>query len=99
MRALLALPLLVLAACASNSPKDLQKMSTLDVCYEAMMEPDKKPMAEAEIRRRNTNCDQYSAELKKMAEQEMRAGGSGPQAGDAAKAAGAQSSGGGMGRY
>src|SRR5215472_6014609 len=101
MRAFLLFPLAVLAGCASTSAKDLEKMSTIDVCYFAMMEPDQKAMAKAEIRRRNANCDQYSAELKKMADQEMRAGGSGPSTSDAAKAgAGTMGGGtGGMGRY
>ena len=97
MRALIVLPLFVLAACASTSPQDLQKMSTVDVCYMGMMEPDKKPMVEAELQRRSANCEQYSAELKKMADQEMRAGGSGPQGTDAARSA--PSGTGGMGRY
>ncbi len=103
MRALLLFPFLAIAACASTSPKDLEKMSTIDVCYLAMMEPDQKPLAEAEIRRRNANCDQYTAELKKMAEQEMRAGGSAPQSStDTAKSGGFGSPSGGtggMGRY
>lgn len=104
MRAFLLFPLVIIAACASTSPKDLEKMSTLDACYLAMMEPDKKPMVEAELQRRNANCEQYSAELKKMADQEIRAGG-GPSGMDAAKSAGAPTSsgggmgGGGMGRY
>lgn len=101
MRALLVFPLVAIAACASTSPKDLAKMSAIDVCYLAMMDPDEKPKAETELRRRDANCDQYSAELKKMADQEMRAGGSGPQSTNAAKSSGygTPSGGGGMGRY
>lgn len=76
MRALYVFPLLVLVACAGTSPKDLEKMSTLDVCYEAMMDADKKPMAEAELKRRQESCDKYSEQLKQMASQEARAGGS-----------------------
>ena len=102
MRALLLFPLLAIAACAStSSPKDLEKMSTVDACYLAMMEPEKKPMVDTEMQRRGANCMDHEAELKKMADQEMRAGGSGPQGTDAAKSSGygVAPSGGGMGRY
>src|SRR5439155_8824839 len=97
----LALPLLALAACAATSPKDVEKMSTVDACYLAMVEPEKKAMVDAEINRRKANCMDHEAELKKMADLEMRAGGSGPQGTDAAKASGygVAPSGGGMGRY
>src|SRR3954469_5094168 len=100
MRAALLAPLVLVAACASTSPKDLEKMSAIDVCYVAMMDADQKQLAEAELRRRNINCEPYSAELKKMADQEMRAGGSGPQGTDAAKSSGyGGAPSGGMGRY
>ena len=81
MRSFLLLPLAVLAACAtSTSPKDLEKMSTLDVCYEGMMDPDRRQMVENELNRRKETCDKYDAQLKKMAEAERRAGGSAPGA-------------------
>ena len=104
MRALLALPLFAIAACASTtSPKDVEKMSTVEACYLGVVEPDKKPMVDAEMQRRKANCMDHEAELKKMADQEMRAGGSGPQGTDAARAAGmggpSSGSGTGMGRY
>ena len=55
------------------------------------------------MQRRKANCMDHEAELKKMAEQEMRAGGSGPQGTEAAKAPGmggpSSGSGAGMGRY
>lgn len=91
---LFPLPLLVvamLAACAGGSPKDLEKMATLDVCYEGMMDPDKRQMVENELNRRKETCDKYDAQLKQMADQEMRAGGSAPGAaitGGAAKPGG-----------
>ena len=85
MRALLLLPVFALAACASTSPKDLEKMSTLDVCYEGMMDPDKRALVETELNRRKETCDKYDAQLKKMADQEMRAGGTAPAAGDAGR--------------
>ena len=96
MRALLVFPLLALAACAATSPKDLEKMSTVDACYLAMMEPEKKPMVDAEMQRRRANCADHEAELKKMADVEMRAGGAGP-AGASVTGGAAKSSGGGMG--
>ena len=103
MRALQAFPLVALAACAATSPKDVEKMSTVDACYLAMVEPEKKPMVDAEMQRRKANCMDHEAELKKMAEQELRAGGSGPQGTDAARTPGVGgpggSAGGGMGRY
>jgi hypothetical protein len=89
MRSFLLLPLAVLAACAtSTSPKDLEKMSTVDVCYLGIVEPDTKAMVDTEMARRKANCQDYEAELKKMADLELRAGGSGPQGTDAAKAGG-----------
>jgi len=93
MRALLAFPLVALAACAATSPKDVEKMSTLDACYLGMMEPEKKPMVDAEMQRRRANCADHEAELKKMAELEMRAGGGGP-AGASVTGTAAKSSGG-----
>lgn len=101
MRALLLFPVVALAACAGAQPKDIEKMSTVDACFLAMMEPDKKPMVDADMQRRKENCMDHEAELKKMADQEIRAGG-GPAGMDAAKAAGVPSGGmgsGGMGRY
>ena len=85
MRALLLLPVFVLAACAGTSPKDLEKMSTLDICYEAMMDPDRRAMVDTELNRRKETCDKYDAQLKKMAEQEMRAGGTAPSTGDSGR--------------
>ena len=100
MRALLLLPVFALAACASTSPKDLEKMSTIDVCYEGMMDPDKKEAMQAELNRRQENCDKYADKLKEMAAQEARAGGPGAQGTDAAKSSGYGSApSGGMGRY
>ena len=97
MRPILLVPVLALAACAAATPKDVEKMSTVEACYLAMTEPEKKPMVDAEMQKRNASCADHEAELKKMAEQEQRAGGSGPQGTDAARSA--QPSGGGMGRY
>ena len=104
MRAVLLFPFVALAACASTpSPKDVEKMSTIDACYLAMVEPDTKAMVDAEMQRRKANCMDHEAALKKMADQEMRAGGSGPQQStDAAKSGlgqGGGMGGGGMGRY
>ena len=94
MRALLLFAVFALAACAATTPKDVEKMSTLDACYLAMMEPDKKPVVDAEMQRRQANCMDHEAELKKMADLEMRAGGSAP---GAAVSGGAERQGGNMG--
>ena len=98
---LFPLPLFILAmlaACAGASPKDLEKMSTLDLCYEGMMDADKKQMVENELNRRKETCEKYDAQLKKMAEQEARAGGA-PQGTDSGTPSGNASriGGGGMG--
>jgi hypothetical protein len=101
MRLVLLVPVFLLAACAAASPKDLEKMSTLDVCYEGMMDGDKRQLVEAELNRRKETCDKYEAQLQKMASEEMRAGG-GPSGMDAAKSAGTPTSpqgGMGGGRY
>jgi hypothetical protein len=104
MRALLLSPLFILAA-ACAGPKDLEKMSTLDVCYEGMMDADKRQAVEAELNRRKETCDKYDAQLKKMADEEMRAGAA-PQGTDSGSTGNASriggtgtGSGGGMGRY
>jgi len=100
MRLILLAPVFVLAACAGPSTKDLEKMSTVDVCYEGMMDPDKKQMVENELNRSKESCDKYEAQLKQMAAQEQRAGGAGPQGTDAAKSSGyGGAPGGPMGRY
>src|SRR5689334_24930387 len=100
MRLIVLAPVFALAACAGASPKDVEKMSTVDACYLAMTEPDTKPMVDAEMARRKANCADHEAELKKMASEEMRAGGAGPQGTDAAKSSGyGGAPSGGMGRY
>lgn len=85
MRLVLLVPVFVLAACAGTSPKDLEKMSTIDVCYEGMMDPDRKAAMEGELNRRHETCDKYDAQLKKMADQEMRAGGTAPGTADSGR--------------
>ena len=82
MRPVLLVSIFALAACASTTPKDLEKMSTLDVCYEGLMDPDKRALVDTELNRRKETCDKYDAQLKKMADQEMRAGGTAPSTGD-----------------
>lgn len=102
MRAFLLFPVVALAACASTpTAKDLEKMSTLDACYLGIVEPDIKPLVDAEMQRRKANCQDHEAELKKMADQELRAGGQGPSGTEAAKSAAQPGGmgGGGMGRY
>jgi len=94
MRAIQLFPLLVLAACAGATPKDLEKMSTLDVCYEGMMDSDKRQMVEKELNRRKESCEKYDAQLKKMAEIEARAGGA-PQGTDSGTSGSASRIGGG----
>jgi len=94
MRAALLLCLPLIAACASST--DLKKMSTAEVCYAGMVEPDKQQAAFDEVRRRNDDCSKHSAEIDKIRELEARAGGS-PSGANVTGGA-AKSGGGGMGR-
>ena len=75
MRVLFLLPLVTLAACASTSPKELEGMSTADVCYVGLTQPGMGAIAGAEIQRRNEDCSNHVAELTQMAGHEQRARG------------------------
>jgi hypothetical protein len=95
MRATLLLcPLFIVAACAATTPKDLERMPIAEVCYLGMSDPDQKPMADAEVARRKANCQDHTAEIKKIEDIERRAG-----MGDAGTAQGGARPSGGMGRY
>jgi hypothetical protein len=74
--------LLCLAAygCAST---DVAKMQPVELCYARMVDEDNKAKAEAEISKRRIDCNQYAAEVKKMHEEEQRAGMTGGGIGDA----------------
>ena len=62
--ALLVLPLV--AACAAPlTAKDLEGMSTADVCYLGVTNADARALAAAEVQRRNENCQQYEADIKR----------------------------------
>jgi hypothetical protein len=71
MRYVLACLVVVVGGCASA---DVGKMSAAELCYARMVDEDTRPKAEAEITRRKVDCNQHSAEVKKMHEQEQRAG-------------------------
>jgi len=90
------LPLVVvlLAGCATKvTPESLQRMPIAEVCYLGMVEPDKQQMAADEVRRRNDDCAQHKAEIDRIRDQEMRAGGDV----GGVPTTGRQSGGGGMG--
>ena len=88
--------LFVLAGCASVTPQKLQGMPIAEVCYLGMVEPDKQQMVNDEVGRRNEDCSRHTAEIQRIREQEMRAGG----ATDVGSVQGAGRQGGmGMGRY
>ena len=93
---LIAISAAMLAGCAGVTPQSLQKMSIAEVCYLGTVEPDKQQMTEAEVRRRNDDCDRHKAEIDRIRDQEIRAG-----ATDTAgtQGMGRQSGGMGMGRY
>ena len=71
MRALLLLPILV-GACASP---DVEKMSTLDVCYLGLSERGKQAIAAAELQRRNADCRDHAGELAQITVEQWRARG------------------------
>ena len=96
MRITILLASLFVAACASTSATDLKRMSTAEVCYYGMVEPDKQQMALDEVRRRNDDCNKHSEEIAKIRDLEMRAGGNATGA-NPTEGGGAQRSGG-MGR-
>ena len=73
MRILLLLPFITLAACAT-APRDLERMSTAEVCYVGLTERDMGPVTGAEIQRRDEDCGNHVAELTQMADYEKRAG-------------------------
>ena len=91
MRAILLLPLAALAACAAPTAKDMEKLPVAEVCYRAMIDSSEKDMAQAEVTRRGVNCNDHMAEIKKIQDLEVRAGGGTPGAevtGGAAKSSG-----------
>jgi hypothetical protein len=67
--------LVVLAGCAGVTPEKMRSMPIAEVCYLGMVEPDKQQMAADEVRRRNEDCAQHKAEIERIRDQEMRAGG------------------------
>ena len=80
---LFTVSLLLLAGCAAVTPQSLQKMPIAEVCYLGTVEPDKQQMTEAEVRRRNDDCDRHKAEIDRIREMEARAAaesGQAPQA-------------------
>ena len=67
--------LVVLAGCAGVTPEKMRSMPIAEVCYLGIVEPDKRQMAADEVRRRNEDCAQHKAEIERIHDQEMRAGG------------------------
>jgi hypothetical protein len=95
MRHLLLCPLVVLfAACASTSAGDLKRMSTAELCYTGMTQPEHTQLVDAELSARKADCGDHAAEIKKIEDIERRAG-----MGDAATTGQAARPSGGMGRY
>lgn len=98
MRATILLCPLFIAACAAPTAKDLERQPPAEVCYMGMTQPEHKQLVDAEIQRRKINCQDYAAEMKKMQDQEMRAGRMGEGMGDGQRSTGSGSNtGGGMG--
>jgi hypothetical protein len=94
MRAIPIVLLFLVSACASTaSPEKLKGMSTAEVCYLGMVEPESRQMVESELQARKANCNDYAAEIAKIQDQERRAG---MTPGDATAPKPASS---GMGRY
>jgi hypothetical protein len=93
MRAIPIVSLIVLAGCAATA-KDFENMPAADVCYRAMTDSSEKAMAEAELQRRRINCQDHTAEIKKIQDIEQRTGQMGGGVGEGTP----KPSGGGMGR-
>lgn len=95
MRATAILSLLILAACASApTPDKLKAMSTAEVCYLGMVEPEHRQVVDAELQARKADCRDYAAEIEKIQDTERRAGMTPGDSGAPKPPAG-----GGMGRY
>lgn len=83
MRAILLFPLVALAACATPTPKDMEKLPVAEVCYLSMVDSSDKDAAQAEVDRRRVNCNDHMAEIKKIQDIEQRTGGMGGGIGEA----------------
>jgi hypothetical protein len=66
--------LITLAAAAGCASTDVTRMSATELCYTRMVDEDNKPKAEMEISRRKVDCNQHADAVRKMHEQEQRAG-------------------------
>lgn len=73
MRAIV-LAALVLAGCAGLSAESLQRADTAQVCYLAVTQPENRQLVEAELKRRNANCQDHIAEVRRMQEDDARIG-------------------------
>ena len=62
----------LLAACASVTAESLQGVDTAQVCYLAVTQPDNQ-LARAELDRRNANCLDHAAEVRRMMDDDARA--------------------------
>ena len=71
MRSILLVPLL-LAGCAGLTAESLQRTDTAQVCYIAVTQPENRTLAEAELKRRNANCQEHTAEVRRMLEDDAR---------------------------
>jgi len=71
VRSILLVPLL-LAGCAGLTAESLQRTDTAQVCYIAVTQPENRTLAEAELKRRNANCQEHTAEVRRMLEDDAR---------------------------
>jgi len=85
---------LLLAGCATSGD-DLKSLTTAEVCYRGATRPEDRQAAAEEIRRRNDDCSQHTAEIDRLREEDIRSSRMGTGG-----AAGMRQGGmGGMGRY
>lgn len=84
---------LVIAGCATTA-ETLRGKSVAEVCYIGMTEPEHRPLADAEVARRNEDCGKHGAQIQAIREMEARGMGTTQGAGDAVRR---PPSGGGMG--
>ena len=87
---------LLLAGCAGLTTESLQRTDTAQLCYIAVTQPENRALAEAELKRRNANCQDHTAEVRRMLEDDARMKTEGMSSGMSRP--GGMGMGGGMGR-
>jgi hypothetical protein len=72
---------LLLAGCAGLTAESLQRADTAQVCYIAVSQPENRSLAEAELKRRNANCQDHAAEVRRLLDEDARTNAGGMSSG------------------